>query len=66
MTHHNKPLAANGLTSYRYATGHSYVMIGATCIGDALQQAALSTQSPQVENLEIWDSEQGCYQPASY
>lgn len=54
---HNQPLAAPGLTSYRYPTGHkSYVMIGSKNHEDALNEAARSLDyKPDADQLEIWD-----------
>jgi hypothetical protein len=56
MNHQNKPMAATGLTSFRYDIGHGYVMIGARDITDALSEAKRSIDGI-VENrrLQIWD-----------
>lgn len=50
------PLAADGLTSYRYRGTFGYIMIGAIDTGDALREAARSTRGPiTVDKLEVWD-----------
>ena len=41
--HHNKPMAADGLISYRYRGRYGWIMIGASTDTDALCQAQLST-----------------------
>lgn len=51
----NRPLAAAGLTSYRYVGRYGYVMIGATDERDALREAARSTDNVVREKLEIWN-----------
>lgn len=51
----NRPLAIAGLTSYRYFTGHSHIMIGARDHDDAMNEARRSTQDVNPENLEVWD-----------
>ena len=57
-----KPLAAPGLTSYRYKVPRKfdYIMIGAKDIGDALKEAQRSLTSgiAQSRYLEIWDGTQ--------
>jgi hypothetical protein len=55
---HNKPLAAQGLTSYRLRGRYGWVMIGAKDHVDAMRQAARSTPSPKIEYLQIWDGQQ--------
>lgn len=52
---HNKPLAAKGLTSYRYKGRYGYVMIGAADTASALREAARSTSDVVIDNLEIWN-----------
>jgi len=51
----NRPLAASGLTSYRYVGRYGYVMIGARDDADALREAARSTNDVVREKLEIWN-----------
>lgn len=52
----NRPLAAEGLISYRYSGRYGWVMIGAKDDQDALRQAQLSTgEVPLLENLQVWD-----------
>ena len=55
----DKPLAAEGLTSYRYKSRYGYIMIGATSNDDALNEAnrSLSVGKSTVDGLEIWDGE---------
>jgi hypothetical protein len=64
--HYERPLAAPGLTSYRYRGGYGWIMIGATCIAEALREAdrSLSVKGATADRLEIWDSESACYVPA--
>ena len=53
----NRPLAANGLRSYRYYNGaYGWVMIGAKDADDALNQAERSIDSQAyLVNLEVWN-----------
>lgn len=51
----NRPLAAAGLTSYRYRGRYGFVMIGARDHADALREAARSTDDVTLANLEIWN-----------
>jgi hypothetical protein len=53
----HRPLAANGLISYRCRSPYGWVMIGAKDHEDALQQAALSTANPRRADLEVWDGD---------
>jgi hypothetical protein len=55
----NRPMAARGLTSYRYKTGFSYIMIGAENEAQALKEAArsLSCGVASPAHLEIWNGE---------
>ena len=54
----DKPLAAPGLTSYRYRGRYGWIMIGAKDNPGALREAARSTDDPiKPERLEIWDGE---------
>lgn len=52
----DKPMAAKGLTSYRYHYGSGYIMIGAMDDAGAMREAARSFSGTVVrENLEIWN-----------
>jgi len=53
----DRPLAAEGLQSYRYKGIFGWIMIGAKDDEDALKEArrSMSTSSVQLENLEKWD-----------
>ena len=65
MTHYTeRPCAAHGWTSYRYAGRYGTIMIGATSTRDALNEADLSlTQgAATVERLEIWNALTGLYE----
>lgn len=51
----NKPLAAAGLTSYRYRGNYGFIMIGAISASDALKEASRSTGiTSTIDKLEIW------------
>ena len=54
---HNRPLAAEGLVSYRYTGPFGFIMIGATDHADALNEAnrSLSGSTATIANLEIWN-----------
>jgi hypothetical protein len=66
MSHHDKPLAAPGLTSFRYKGRYGYVMIGATDTEDALREARRSVDGPAlIQNLDIWDDRASRYVPVS-
>lgn len=53
---HNKPLAAEGLLSYRYRGRYGWIMIGATDTNDALREAQQSTSDPvTVDKLQKWN-----------
>jgi hypothetical protein len=53
----NRPLAAPGLTSYRFTTVRgSHVMIGAKDTADALREASRSTSDEGT--LYVWDGTQ--------
>lgn len=59
---HNKPLAANGLQSYRYRGRFGFVMIGARDDADALREAQRSTADPvTADQLQRWTGTE--YQP---
>lgn len=62
---HNKPLAAQGLRSYRYVSRYGFIMIGATSHADALAQAArsLSKECAILAWLDVWDGQR--YSPAA-
>lgn len=56
MNHCDKPMAAHGLTSYRYRGRYGWIMIGATDDAGALREAARSTDATiAAERLERWD-----------
>lgn len=56
--HHDKPMAANGLISYRYKGRYSWIMIGASTDTDALSQAQLSTSDKVTSGrLERWNGQ---------
>lgn len=62
---HNKPMAIQGLKSYRYKGRYGYIMIGATDSQDALREASRSTDSEiTIDNLEAWDYSKYMYIPA--
>ena len=52
----DRPMAAHGLTSYRYKGRYGWIMIGAKDTEGALSEARRSTYDKQasIENLEIW------------
>lgn len=53
---HNRPLAASGLTSYRYRGRYGWIMIGARDHDDAMVEATRSTPGPlSPDALEVWD-----------
>ncbi len=52
----DKPLAAPGLTSYRYLSEYGYIMIGALDDTQALREADRSLEhAPRRGLLEKWD-----------
>ena len=51
----NRPLADKGLKSYRYRGRYGWIMIGAHDVPDALREAARSTDSIKISNLEELD-----------
>lgn len=58
----DRPLAAAGLTSYRYQGRYGWIMIGARDNADALREAARSTDDKIViEKLQRWTGQS--YQP---
>jgi len=56
MNTHDKPLAAAGLTSYRYRGNYGWVMIGATDANDALREAlrSVSHGGVSMDRLEVY------------
>lgn len=64
-TIHDKPMAAEGLVSYRYRGRYGWVMIGAVDDKDALNEARRSINGPvTIDRLEVWSTEGGGYIPA--
>ena len=60
----DRPCAAAGLTSYRYAGRYGWIMIGASNDRDALTEAARSTGArADLARLERWDLMTGRYCP---
>ena len=58
----NRPLSANGLTSYRYKGPYGWIMIGAHDTEGALMEAARSTDAKiECANLQIYNYEKGQY-----
>ena len=57
---HNKPLAAHGLTSYRYQGRYGFIMIGARDDVDALNEAqrSLTWDKATPDKLERWNGSQ--------
>jgi hypothetical protein len=61
----DRPLAAKGLTSYRYRGRYGWIMIGALNAADAVREAQRSTHGDiDLNNLEIW--QEGKYQKINY
>jgi len=61
---HDRPLAVDGLTSYRYKGRYGWIMIGAKNEADALREAARNTTEPiHILNLQVWNGRN--YQQAS-
>lgn len=60
MPQHEKPLAGDGLTSYRYRGPYGYVMISARDHQDALNEArrSLTEGDATIDNLQVWDGNQ--------
>ncbi len=62
MLTHDKPLAAHGLTSYRYAGRYGWVMIGARDDADAIREAARSSPDyTSMASLQVWDGSKYIY-----
>lgn len=58
----DRPLAATGLTSYRYKGRYGWIMIGAHDRADALNEASRSTDDPIEEcKLQQWMPDEGIY-----
>jgi hypothetical protein len=54
--HYDKPMAAEGLISYRYRGRYGWIMIGANTDTEALSQAQLSTDDKVTpDRLERWN-----------
>ena len=53
----DRPLAAEGLTSYRCRSAYGWIMIGAASHDDALVQARRSAEAAKFEELEIWNGD---------
>lgn len=53
----DRPLAVQGLTSYRYKGPYGYIMIGAVDHDDAMREAARSTRDPVTKYLQVWDGD---------
>lgn len=49
--HHNKPMAADGLISYRYRGRYGWIMIGASTDTEALSEAQRSTDDTATPDL---------------
>jgi hypothetical protein len=58
---HDKPLAIEGLISYRCKSIYGWCMIGAKDHEDAFNEAKRSIQNPQREDLQIWNGNE--YEP---
>ena len=57
-----KPMAAEGLNSYRYQGRYGHIMIGAKDHEQALREAQRSTRDPvKMEHLEHWHEGEGKY-----
>lgn len=53
--HTEKPMASEGLISYRCKGRYGWIMIGATDNEDALNEASRSTSNVMEDTLEVWD-----------
>lgn len=52
----DKPVAAPGLTSYRYKGRYGWVMIGARDQADAINEVSRSIDDiPDPANLQVWN-----------
>ena len=61
LPQHDRPLAGEGLTSYRAQGRYGWIMIGATDPGDALREARRS--SDVITALQVWNGVR--YRPVS-
>ena len=52
--HCDRPLAAEGLVSYRAKGRYGWIMIGAADDADALREARRSSGAVNVEDLQVW------------
>jgi hypothetical protein len=60
---HDKPLATEGLNSYRYKGRYGWIMIGALDTEGALKEAARSASDyTDMDNLQKWNGTE--YVPA--
>ncbi|MBA9846810.1 hypothetical protein ACUXIL_003358 [Ralstonia pickettii] len=57
----DRPLAAQGFTSYRCRSRYGWIMIGAYDDRDALSEARRSRADALSQDLEVWDGSQ--YRP---
>ena len=51
----DRPMAAHGLTSYRYRGRYGWIMIGARNTNNALSEAKRSTDNVTRSNLQVWN-----------
>lgn len=51
----DRPLAVDGLASYRCRSPYGWIMIGARDDEDAMREARRSTAAPRIADLQIWD-----------
>jgi hypothetical protein len=64
--HTERPMAAEGLTSYRYPGTYGWAMIGASSNADALREAARSTRAEiTLDRLEVWSDATQTYVAAT-
>jgi hypothetical protein len=54
----NKPLAAEGFTSYRCKSSYGWIMIGARDNEDAMREALRSCDKAKREDLQIWNGKE--------
>ena len=55
----DKPMAMQGLISYRYRGRYGWIMIGAKDDNDALREAQRTTNEKiTMDNLQIWKDKQ--------
>lgn len=61
----DRPCANTGLTSYRYSSPYSWIMIGAKDTEDALREVfrSLCSGSVSIEHLQIWSESEQQYIP---